>query len=499
MDGLADRQPGLGQAELGVVEVGDRAAPDRIGLGRDVIGLPGGPLRVPGRRETPDVRLHGGQVLPDRDPQLPLRVHALQGQFRGLHLRLPDLVGPLPPGKDRDVQAEADVGIGRPFVVLEHEVVRHRAVVVGEAQGEGRQSRILLHPDRRGQLFRLQGQLPEGGVPVQRGRIPEGKVASHFFRIVGQGARHIHRHVQVDPHDRFQLPEGQDDRAFGIEHVRNGVGGRGLGPGQFQFRCLLHIETLPGPREIFPRIVIDAPVHRQSLFRKQDRIEGLFHLGDHVQPGGACPLDGKFHLLSGNLQALPKLGVDQRHVGGNACAPGVPSADRKALVGRSGGRSDGHGVQPLQRGQFLDPLEIRRDGAEEASPAAFVAVVLVHVHDLLLDGPLERTGRIDLGEQGGVGAALGVAGALDFLVGHLHGHVFAEGDPKRLVQRQDRGVRIGRCGSRFLPVPGGCRHAHQCGSHREHESFCHIHTLHLHLLNSFHPASVSRVWMNMSL
>ena len=98
----------------------------------------------------------------------------------------------------------------------------------------------------------------EAWIPIQRGGVFQRDIVAHLLGILRERPRDIDRQIQIDPHDGFQLPKRENNAAFSIENIRDGIGSGGFRPGKFQFRSLLGIVPLFGLRQILQGIVIDT-------------------------------------------------------------------------------------------------------------------------------------------------------------------------------------------------------------------------------------------------
>ena len=279
------------------------------------------------------------------------------------------------------------------------------------------------------------------------------EVAEHGVGIIAQFPGHVDGPVQVDAHDGLELPQGQHHAVFGVVDIRNGVGhGRGS-PGKLQFGSLLHLVPALGLLEVRLGIFVYALVHVEALLGEEDGIESLLDLGHHVQTGGTGLLNGQFDLVAGEFDALPELGVDQRHARADTHGIRIHTADFKAavvVVGIIHRSRDIRRDLPGMQGHEL--VDVVHDGSEDAGhhtghaaarPFLVVGRAATHVHHLFLDGTLIGTRPADLWEQGGIRALAGIFLTGDFLIGDLDGNILAEGDSKGLVQGKDNG--IGRC------------------------------------------------------
>ena len=334
------------------------------------------------------------------------------------------------------------------MVVLELEVVRHRVVAVSEGQRKGRQVCVLLHPDGLRQHLSLEGELAERAVAVKGNVVEIMHFREHPVGIVAEPAGHIDIQVEVHAHHGLELPQGEHHAVLGVIDVRDGRRDIGLGPRKIQFGGLLGIEAHLRLLEILHGVFIDLLVHLEGFFRHQDRVEGLLDGGHRAEPGLARLLDGKFDLVAGQPQALPELGIHQRHGRVDARAVRVQAADGETAVrGTAFIRLDGSHIRRDHVSARLDDLgDIVHDRIQDPghhaghSAAAFLVIgPAAHVHDLLLDGPLVGPAAVDLRQQRGIGALPGVLLPLDLHVRHLDGHIFRQGDPERVFERQHDG------------------------------------------------------------
>ena len=266
------------------------------------------------------------------------------------------------------------------------------------------------------------------------------QVVKHVASIVAQRPGHVDVAVEVHPHHGLELPQGQDHRALGVVHVRDGVGERGLRPGQVEFGSALRVVTALDLLIILQGVLIGGPVHLEGLAGQQTGKVGLLDLVHRLEARAARLLDGELHVLVGDPEVLPQLGVDQRHAGAHARGPGVPAAHLDAASALAGRLSGGSHV---------------RSGIISAATEG--AHVKIHVHHLLLDGPLIGPRAVDLREQGCVGALAGISDPFDLLVRHFDGRVLAQRNPERVLEGQQRRGRrgVGRLGQSEYGEKGG--------------------------------------------
>ncbi len=239
-----------------------------------------------------------------------------------------------------------------------------------------------------------------------------------MLRIIVQVAGHVNVRVQVDTHHGLELPQGQDDRAFCVIDGRDSVRQRGLGAGEIQFRGLLGVEAALDLLEVREGVLVGGLIHVESLLGQQAGEEGLLDLVHRLETGTARLLDGQLDVLAGDLQVFPQLGIHQRHAGADAGRPGIPTADFESVGAAATG--------------------IPGVISARAAQAAHAADVEVHVHDLLLDGTLVRTGPADLRVEGSVRPFAGIARPFYLHVRHFDGRVLAEGDPQGILEGEDR-------------------------------------------------------------
>ena len=239
--------------------------------------------------------------------------------------------------------------------------------------------------------------------------------------VVAEGARHVDVLVQVHTHHRLQAPQGQDHGALGVIYARDGIEQGGLGARQVQFGGPLHVVAALDLVVIGQRVFVSRFVHREGLLGEQAAEIGLLDLADRLEAGVARLLDGELDVLRGDADALPDLGVHQRHAGVHARGPGVPAAHLESVGPGCGSR--GHRVLRTAFAAFA---------------AAHSAEIKIHVHHLLLDGPLIGPGPAYLREKRGISALAGVSGTFDLLVRDLYGDVLAERDAQRVLQGKHR-------------------------------------------------------------
>ncbi len=124
-------------------------------------------------------------------------------------------------GENRNGKTHTHIGIRRPLIFTELEVVGHRDHTVREVRREGRQVGVLLHPDSRGKLLGLNLKLTQGRVVLQRRITVLVDVPEHLLGEILKGTGHIYISVQIDTHHSLELPESQNDGAFSVVNVRD--------------------------------------------------------------------------------------------------------------------------------------------------------------------------------------------------------------------------------------------------------------------------------------
>ena len=148
-------------------------------------------------------------------------------------------------------------------------------------------------------------------------------VVEHMLGVVFETACNIDFRVKVHSHQGLELPQGENNGTFRIVHVRNCIGHRSLGAVQVKVRGFLRIVLLFSLFIVPQRVLINLLVNIESLFSKESGVEGILHLGNHIQTGSTRLLNGKVNRFSGNLYAFPQLGIHQRKGCGNAETQGV--------------------------------------------------------------------------------------------------------------------------------------------------------------------------------
>ena len=183
----------------------------------------------------------------------------------------------------RDVQAQADIGIWRPFILAELEVISHGDHVVGERRRQSRQIGRLVHLHGRGKLVRLDLKLAKGGIIIKGRIIVVVNIPEHLGRIVAQSPGHIDIPGKVNSHHGLELPESKHHRAFRVVDIRDGPSHHRLCPSIFKLRGFLRLVASLGLDEILHGVLVDFLVDIERFLGEKDGIVCLLHLGNHIQ------------------------------------------------------------------------------------------------------------------------------------------------------------------------------------------------------------------------
>ena len=133
-------------------------------------------------------------------------------------------------------------------------------------------------------MLGLDGKLAHCRIVLQGDVITESLVVGHLGGIVTDCSGHVNILVQIYSHHGLELPQGEDNGAFGIVDIRNRTGDCRLRTGEVKFRRLLRIVAEAGLLEVPHCIVIHVLIYVQGLLGKKNGIVGLLHLGHHIQP-----------------------------------------------------------------------------------------------------------------------------------------------------------------------------------------------------------------------
>ena len=169
-----------------------------------------------------DAKCHLVVVVADGNAQVAFSVFALQFKHALAHLTLLDIVVFLETVEHGDAETHCSIGGREPIQCF----VAHCAVVVVDIRGQSGDVLSFLHLDGRFKHTILNGKLHERAVVADV--VLRNVWGKQRVGVVVQVADHFDVGVEVDAHDGFQLPSGQQDGVFRTRHTGLGIHHRHL-------------------------------------------------------------------------------------------------------------------------------------------------------------------------------------------------------------------------------------------------------------------------------